>query len=123
MLLSDKIVVDSSYEIRGTVDGRYVVRIRDSGRNTEIYCIWTEDERAEFHKIKRGRTESADQNVQIYERHLAGDPFTVLAQDFRLSVNRVRQACAAQMQKERRQELAPPLSTKPITDIDLANRA
>lgn len=37
-----------SYDIRGIVDGRFVVRIRDRNGKIEVYKVWTEEERKEF---------------------------------------------------------------------------
>ena len=49
MSLGDRIeFVGGSYEVRGLVDGRYVVRIRNRQKNHEAYRVWTEQDRVEL---------------------------------------------------------------------------
>lgn len=48
-----------SYDIRGMIDGRYVVRIRI--RNTEAYKVWIKAEREDF---DRGAADSCGQHRQ-----------------------------------------------------------
>ncbi|MCA3394880.1 MAG: hypothetical protein INF85_04450 [Roseomonas sp.] len=108
MSLGDRIdFVGGSYEIRGLVDGLYVVRIRNRTKNHEAYRVWTEQDRAEFDKMQQGRADNLDRNAQIYERRLSGETLATLAQDFGLSVSRVRDICAKQERKERRGQPVP----------------
>jgi hypothetical protein len=73
MSLGDRIdFVGGSYEIRGVVDGRYVVRIRNRAKNHEAYRVWTEQDRGAFDKMQQGRADTLDRNAQIYERRLTG---------------------------------------------------
>lgn len=103
MSLGDEIRFSGgSYDIRGMVDGRYVVRLRNSTRNTESYKVWTEAERADFDRKMQTRADNADRNAQIYERQISGETLADLGRDFGLSVERIRQICALQARKERR---------------------
>ncbi len=58
MLVGDTFEVTSgSCEVRGVVDGRFVVRIRSRVRDTEAYEIWTDRElirRVEAHQARAG---------------------------------------------------------------------
>ncbi len=108
MSLGDRIeFVGGSYEIRGVVDGRYVIRIRNKEKNHEAYRVWTEQDRAEFDKMQQGRADTLDRNAQIYERRLSGETFAALAQEFGLSISRVRDVCAKQERKERQGQRVP----------------
>lgn len=108
MSLGDRIeFIGGSYEIRGVVDGRYVIRIRNKAKNHEAYRVWTEQDRAEFDKMQQGRADTLDRNAQIYERRLSGETFAALAQEFGLSVSRVRDVCAKQERKERQGKRVP----------------
>lgn len=102
MSLGDQIEFSGgSYEVRGIVDGRYVVRIRNRDRNTEVYKVWTESERNDFDKRQQTRVDKADRNAQIYERNLAGETKTSLAREFSLSPTTIAQICATQARKEK----------------------
>lgn len=108
MSLGDRIdFVGGSYEIRGVVDGRYVVRIRNRAKNHEAYRVWTEQDRVEFDKVQEGRADTVDRNAQIYERRLSGETLATLAQEFGLSASRIRDICAKQERKERRGQPVP----------------
>jgi DNA-directed RNA polymerase sigma subunit (sigma70/sigma32) len=108
MSLGDRIdFVGGSYEIRGVVDGRYVVRIRNRAKNHEAYRVWTEQDRVEFDKVQQGRADTVDRNAQIYERRLSGETLAALAQEFGLSASRIRDICAKQERKERRGQPVP----------------
>lgn len=108
MSLGDRIeFVGGSYEIRGVVDGRYVVRIRNRAKNHEAYRVWTEQDRGEFDKMQQGRADTLDRNAQIYERRLTGETLAALGQEFGLSASRVRDICAKQERKERRGQSVP----------------
>lgn len=103
MSLGDRIeFAGGSYEVRAMVDGRYVVRLRDRVRNREVYRVWTEEERAEFDAKGRARADTADRNAQIYERHLSGETYAALGQEFSLSPSRISHICASQARKEHR---------------------
>ncbi len=56
---------DGSYDIRGVVDGRYVVRIRNRKTGKEVYRVWTEAERAEFDCKQDKAMDLEDRNCQI----------------------------------------------------------
>lgn len=102
MSLGDRIdFAGGSYEIRGVVDGRHVVRIRNSAKNKEAYRVWTDQDRTEFDKLQQNRADSADRNAQIYERRLSGETLATLGQEFGLSATRIRDVCARQERKER----------------------
>jgi hypothetical protein len=108
MSLGDRIdFVGGSYEIRGVVDGRYVVRIRNRAKNHEAYRVWTEQDRVEFDKVQEGRANTVDRNAQIYERRLSGETLATPAQEFGLSASRIRDICAKQERKERRGQPVP----------------
>lgn len=108
MSLGDRIeFVGGSYEVRGVVDGRYVVRVRNRQKNHEAYRVWTEQDRVEFDKMQQSRADTLDRNAQIYERRLSGETLAALAQDFGISVSRVRDICAKQERKERRGQPVP----------------
>lgn len=103
MSLGDRIeFAGGSYEIRGVVDGRYVVRIRNRAKNQEAYRVWTEQDRADFDKKQQSHADNADRNAQVYERNLAGETLAALGRDFNLSQSRIRQICALQARKEKR---------------------
>lgn len=103
MSLGDRIVfAGGSYEVRGIVDGRFVVRVRDREKNKESYRIWTEDERNKFDRVETGKSDKADRNAQIYERKLAGEKMSDLAREFGLSPTTIGQICAKHARKERR---------------------
>lgn len=102
MSLGDRIEFSNgSYEVRGIVDDRYVVRIRDRVKNREVYRIWTEQDRTEFDKMQKSHADNVDRNAQIYERRLSGETVAALAKDFCLSPSRIQQICAKQERKER----------------------
>jgi hypothetical protein len=107
-----------SYEIRAIVDGRYVVRIRYRRRNIQTYEIWTSDEREQFDRKQEQRRlreerqrDLNDRNQQIYERNLAGEKYTSLSREFRISPSRVSSICSRRARHERgiprRDELSP----------------
>jgi len=103
MSLGDTITfAGGSYEIRGMVDGRYVVRIRDGERNIETYKVWTETEMEQFDRAQDARNERKDRNCQIYERRLSGETLAALGRDFDLSPTSISQICAKQARKEKR---------------------
>ena len=102
MTLGDRIEFSGgSYEVRGIVDGRFVVRIRNRHRNKEVYKVWTQSERNSFDEAQQAKADNEDRNAQIYERNLAGETGTGLAREFNLSPERIRQICARQERKER----------------------
>lgn len=102
MSLGDQIeFAGGSYEVRGIVDGRYIVRIRNRERNKEVYKVWTETERNDFDKTQQTRADNADRNAQIYERNLAGETKASLAREFSLSPTSIGQICAKQARKEK----------------------
>lgn len=90
------------YDIRGIVDGRFVVRFRNEVTGKESYRVWTAEEREAFDAEKLNRADRNDRNAQIYERLLAGETQTALAAEFGLSAGRVRQICANQARKQKR---------------------
>ena len=101
MSLGDRInFYAGSYEVRGMVDGRYVVRIRNRERNTETYSVWTEKERTEFDQKSLKRVENRERNAQVYERILSGESASELATEFGVSVSRIRQICVQMERKE-----------------------
>jgi len=103
MSLGDRIDFHGgSYEIRGKVDGRYVIRIRNCEKNVESYRVWTSAEREEFDRKNARRQDNLERNAQIYERNLAGETFKALGAEFDLSPSRVSQLCAQQKRKENR---------------------
>lgn len=114
MFLGDRVeFVNGSYEVRGMVDGRFVVRLRNRKSNAEAYLVRTENERAEFDREQvakkermerdaRTRADNADRNAQIYERNLAGETKASLAREFSLSPTTIGHICAKQARKERR---------------------
>lgn len=102
MSLGDRIeFAGGSYEVRGMVDGRYVVRVRNRDRNKEVYKVWTESERNDFDKVQKNRADNADRDAQIYERNLAGETMKSLAREFSLSPTSIGRICAKQAQKEK----------------------
>jgi hypothetical protein len=102
MSLGDQIeFAGGFYEVRGMVDGRYVVRVRNRDRNKEVYKVWTESERNDFDKVQKNRADNADRNAQIYERNLAGETKASLAREFSLSPTSIGQICAKQTRKEK----------------------
>lgn len=106
MALGDRIEFSGgSYEIRGIVDGRFVVRVRNRQRNRETYKVWTESERNEFDRAQQTKADKADRNAQIYERNLAGETRVSLAREFGLSANTIGDICAKQARKEKNNRL------------------
>ncbi len=105
MSLGDRIeFAGGSYEVRGIVDARFVVRIRNRERNKEVYKIWTETERNDFDRTQQDRADNADRNAQIFERNLAGETKASLAREFDLSPTTIAQVCAKQARKEKMQK-------------------
>ena len=103
MSLGDRIdFAGGSYEVRGIVDGRFVVRVRNRERNKESYRIWTENERNDFDRAQTEKSDKADRNAQIYERKLAGETKASLAREFGLSPTTIGQICAKRERKEKR---------------------
>lgn len=90
------------YDVRGIVDGRFVVRFRNEVTGKESYRVWTTEEREAFEAEALKRADRNDRNVQIYERLLAGETQTALAAEFGLSAGRVGQIGANQARKEKR---------------------
>lgn len=90
------------YDIRGIVDGRFVVRLRNEVTGQENYRIWTEAEREQFDAANRERADRQDRNAQIYERLLAGETQTALGAEFGISPGRIAQIGAQQARKELR---------------------
>jgi hypothetical protein len=90
------------YDIRGVVDGRFVVRFRNERTGKEDYRVWTQEEREAFDAENLKRADRNDRNVQIYERLLSGETQTALAAEFGLSAGRVAQIFANQARKEKR---------------------
>ena len=101
MSLGDRIeFYDGSYEVRGEVDGRYVVRIRNRKKNAETYRVWTQQERDDFDQKSAARSDNVERNSQIYERNLAGETLVALGREFGISPSRVSGICAQQRRKE-----------------------
>lgn len=101
MSLGDRIeFAGGSYEVRGIIDGRFVVRVRNRDKNKESYRVWTETERSDFDQAQFQKVDRADRNAQIYERKLAGETMAALACEFGLSATTIRQVCAQQARKE-----------------------
>lgn len=92
---------DGSYDVRGIVDGRYIVRIRYKSSGTEIYKVWTPEERENFNHNQSQIMDAQDRAHQIYERNLAGETYASLGREYRISPGRVSQICARQRTKER----------------------
>ncbi len=106
MSIGDRIeFVGGSYEVRGIVDGRIVVRVRHRKRNKEVYKVWTEAERIDFDRTQQTKADTADRNAQIYERNLAGETMAGLAREFGVSPTNIRRICANQARKERAMKL------------------
>lgn len=100
--LSDTIrFKDGSYDVRGIVDGRYVVRIRNRKTGVEAYKVWTPAERDDFDRNQQKMLDTADRALQIYDRHLAGETFASLGREFGLGPGRIAQICARQARKEK----------------------
>lgn len=96
------------YDVRGIVDGRYVVRVRHEARGTQKYEVWTEEELHQFDDVnarKRAalvaQADRVDRNQQIYERSLAGETMNSLVVEFGISTTRIRTIIAKQARKER----------------------
>jgi len=94
-----------SYELRGIVDGRYVVRTRNRRKNTENYIVLTSDEWNKRHKKQRIRADTYERNAEIYERHLSGETYAVLGRDFDLSRTTISNICRRQERRERRKSV------------------
>ena len=92
---------DGSYDVRGIVDGRYVVRVRNRKTGIETYKVWTPSEREDFDRNQRKILDTEDRACQIYERHLAGETFASLGRGYALSPGRVSEICARQTRKEK----------------------
>lgn len=92
---------DGSYDIRAVVDERYVVRIRNRKTGSEIYKIWTQEERDEFDRAQLRVIDMEDRALQIYERHLAGETYISLSREYGISPERVSQIFARQARKEK----------------------
>ena len=92
---------DESYEVRGMVDNRYVVRLRNRKTGVERYKVWTETDRAEFDRSRTEAADRADRNAEIYERVLAGETKTALAREFNLSATSIAGICGAQARREK----------------------
>lgn len=91
---------DGSCDVRGVVDGRYVVRIRNRKTGVQTYKVWTPEEREEFDRNQRKILDAEDRAGQMYERHLAGETYASLGREYHLSSGRVTQICARQARKE-----------------------
>lgn len=92
---------NGSYDIRGIVDGRFVVRYRNRVTGKESYKVWTEEERAKFDHSQDADGDRHDRNCQIYERNLAGETYKGLGREFGLSSTTISQICARQARKEK----------------------
>lgn len=92
---------NGSYDIRGIVDGRFVVRYRNRVTGKESYKVWTEEERAKFDHSQDVDGDRRDRNCQIYERNLAGETFKSLSREFGLSSATISQICSEQARKEK----------------------
>lgn len=92
---------DGSYDVRATVDGRYVVRLRNRKTGVEVYKVWTPEERDEFDRNQLRILDTEDRACQIYERHLAGETYAGLGREYGISSGRVSQICARQARKEK----------------------
>lgn len=86
-----------SCELRGIVDGRYIVRVRNSRLNVETYEVWTEEKLTTLAQ----QEDKQERNRQIYERKLAGETYADLGRDFGLSSGRVSQIFARQKRMNR----------------------
>lgn len=82
------------------VDGQYVVRIRHRKENREAYRVWSKKDKLDSDNLQHDRAAKLRRNAQICERRFNGKTFAALAQDFDLSVNRVRDICVKQTRKE-----------------------
>jgi len=89
-----------SYDVRGIVDGRYIVRIRYKSSGVETYKIWTAEERETFNRNQSQLLDAQDRAYQIYERNLAGETFASLSREYGITPGRVSQICARQRRKE-----------------------
>jgi len=92
---------DGTYEVRGIVDGRYIVRIRNKSSGVETYKIWTAEERETFNHNQSKILDAQDRSHQIYERNLSGETYASLGREYQISPGRVSQICARQRTKER----------------------
>lgn len=90
------------YDVRGMVDGRFVVRFRNEVTGKQDYRVWTAEEREEFDAEHRKRADRNDRNAQIYEWLLAGETQAALGAEFGLSSGRIRQIAANRAHKEKR---------------------
>jgi len=90
------------YDIRGIVDGRFVVRFRNEVTGKQDYRVWTAEEREQFDAENRKRADRNDRNAEIYERLLAEETQTALGAEFGLSPGRIRQIAANRAHKEKR---------------------
>ncbi|WP_147279016.1 hypothetical protein [Paracoccus versutus] len=91
---------DGSYEVRGIVDGRYVVRIRNRKTGVESYEVWASGEREEFDRKQQKILEMEDRASQVYERHLSGESYASLGREYGIRSESVRQICARRARKE-----------------------
>lgn len=90
------------YEVRGIVDGRFVVRFRNETTGKQDYRVWTAEEREQFDTENRKRADRNDRNAEIYERLTAGETQTALGAEFGLSPGRIGQIAGNRARKEKR---------------------
>ena len=90
-----------SYELRGIVDGRYVMRVRNTKSGVQSYKIWTEDDLVRLDARLDEAADISSRNVEIYERYLAGEAKAGLAREFGISVSRIADICNRQTRRER----------------------
>lgn len=94
-----------SYELRGIVDGHYVIRRTNPQKNLQCYIVMTESQLAKRNKNQRQRFDNSERNAEIYERRLSGETYAELAREFCLSSTGIRQICARRERMERRKSV------------------